>query len=208
MADTPIDTRFLDALASAEPTPGGGSASALAGAIAAGLVSMVCNLTRDPARFPDVHAEMERTLAASEALRARLMELVAQDMAAYGSFAQAQRLPRGTAEEKSERNRTMQSALKQCLLVPMSIVEACREVLWLCPDLVAKGNPNAVSDVGVGAVLAEAALRGAAMQVQVNMAWLKKDAAFVESARQRLAATVDGTAEMKEKVVRMVEETL
>ena len=204
---TPIDTRFLDALASAEPTPGGGSAAAVAGAIAAGLVSMVCQLTRGQKRFAAVEADIERILEASENLRAELTRLAEQDMAAYGGFAEAQRLPRATEDQRRERTERMQKALRQCTLVPLDIAANCRELLWLCPEVVEKGNPAAITDGGVAALLAEAALRGAALQVLVNLAWLR-DADFIAAQRQRLAAVLEGTSAMKESVVAAVESAL
>lgn len=207
MSNTPIDTRFLDALAGPEPTPGGGSAASLAGAIAAGLVSMVCNLTRGQKRFEAVRADVERCLVESEELRARLTSLTEEDMAAYSGFAEAQRLPRASDEEKQRRSRAMQEALRQCTLVPLRTAQACREVLWLCPEVREKGNPAAVSDVGVAALLAEAALRGAALQVLVNLSWLKDDQ-FIALQRQHLDAVLRDTAETKERVVAAVERAL
>ncbi|MHB0877911.1 MAG: cyclodeaminase/cyclohydrolase family protein [Anaerolineae bacterium] len=205
--DTIVDTQFLDALATSDPTPGGGSASAYAGALAAGLVSMVCRLTVGQKRFAAVQADMETLLQRSEALRASLTSLTEADMAAYSLFAQAQRLPRSGEAEKEERNRQMQAALRQCTLVPQRIAAACRELLLLCPDVVAKGNPAAISDGAVAALLAEAALRGAALQVVVNLAWLK-DPAFVSEQRLLLAAVAEGVSDLKEGVVADVERAL
>lgn len=202
-----IDTRFLDALASAEPTPGGGSAAAMAGAIAAGLASMVCQLTRGQRRFSGVEADIERILGASEDLRAGLTELAEEDMAAYGRFAEAQHLPRATEDQRRERTAKMQEALRECTLVPLRIASSCRELLWLCPELVEKGNPAAVTDAGVAALLAEAALRGAALQVLVNLAWLRDDS-FIRAQRQSLAAATAGVSEMRERVVTAVEAML
>ena len=202
-----IDTRFLDALASSEPTPGGGSAAALAGAIAAGLVSMVCQLTLGQARFAAVEEEIRQVLSRSEELRMRLTMLAEEDMAVYGAFAQAQRMPRRTEEERKQRAERMRAALVECTLVPMRVAEACRELLSLCPLVVEKGNPAAVTDVGVAALLAEAALRGAGLQVLVNLKWLK-DPAFVAEQMGRLQSIQEGTAQLKEDVVAAVEGVL
>jgi len=201
-----IDEHFLDALASAEPVPGGGSAAAVAGAIAAGLASMVARLTLSP-RYEQVRGAIETTLAASEDLRRRLASLARQDMSAYMSFSRAQRLPRASEEERRLRTTRMQEALRECTLVPLQIAAACREVLQLCPMLVEKGNPAAITDVGVAALLAEAALRGAGLQVEVNLAWLK-DEAFIAEQRQRLAAILAGTAELKEQIAAQVQAAL
>lgn len=199
-AGTLVDTAFLDALASASPTPGGGSTAAYAGALAAGLVSMVCRLTLGQPRFAAVEAQMAQLLERSEGLRAGLTELVQADMAAYSGFAATQRLPRSTEAEKQERRALMQEALRGCTLAPQQIAANCRQVLLLCPEVVAMGNPAAVSDAAVAALLAEAALRAAALQVEVNLAWLK-DAAFVAEQRRQLADVLAGTADVKERVM-------
>ncbi|NPV09504.1 MAG: cyclodeaminase/cyclohydrolase family protein [Anaerolineae bacterium] len=202
-----IDTRFIDALATSEPTPGGGSAAAMAGAIGAGLLSMVCNLTVGQERFAAVEEEIRAVLEESESLRLRLVDLAERDMAAYRSFVEAQRLPRKSPEERRERTGRMQEALKACTLVPLEIAEACRRLLDLSPVVAEKGNPSAVTDVGVGALLAEAAMRGAGLQVMVNLAWLK-DEAFIQEQRRRVQEVQAGSAELKERVVAMVEGAL
>ena len=207
MRETLIDTRFLDALASSEPTPGGGSAAAVAGAVAAGLVSMVCNLTVGQERYAAVEEDVKGLLQVSEELRVRLVRLAEEDMAAYGSFARAQRMPRSSPEERSKRTQQMQEALRQCTLVPLEIAEACRRILELTPETAEKGNPHAITDVGVAAVLAEAAMRGALLQVKVNLRWLK-DEEFIAEQQQRVPAVTDGAAELKERVVEMVEAAL
>ena len=125
----------------------------------------------------------------------------------YGGFAKAQRLPRATEDQRRERTERMQEALRQCTLVPLDIAASCRELLWLCPEVVEKGNPAAITDGGVAALLAEAALRGAALQVLANLAWLK-DADFIAAQRQCLAAVLEGTSAMKESVVAAVESAL
>ncbi|MGI6207219.1 MAG: cyclodeaminase/cyclohydrolase family protein [Anaerolineae bacterium] len=204
MASGLIDTRFIDALATSEPTPGGGSAAAMAGAIAAGLLSMVCNLTVGQEKFAAVHEDLAAVLQETEALRHRLVDLAEQDMAAYRSFVGAQRLPRKSDEERRERTRCMQDALRTCTLVPLQIAEACRRLLDLSPEVALKGNPTAVTDVGVGALLAEACMRGAGLQVMVNLAWLK-DETFIEEQRRRLEEVQAGSAELKERVMDMVE---
>ncbi len=203
MATDTIDTRFLDALASAEPTPGGGSASAVAGAIAAGLLSMVGNLTVGRERFAAVEEEMASVLAETERLRTLLVKLAGEDMAAYGSFSAAMKMPRGSAGERAERTEHMQTALRACTLAPLRIAEACRRLLDFSPTVAEKGNPSAASDAVVAALLAEAAMRGAGLQVLVNLEWLK-DADFIAEQRARLTELEKGAAELKEAVVAMV----
>ncbi len=207
MASGLIDTRFLDALATSEPTPGGGSAAAMAAAIAAGLLSMVCNLTVGQEKFADVEEEVRAVLAESEHIRHHLIELAEQDMAAYGSFVKAQRMPRGLPEERRERTICMQAALRECTSVPLEIARASRRLLELSPTVAEKGNASAVTDVGVAAVLAEACARGAGLQVRVNLAWLK-DADYVAEQATALEGVLSGLEPVKERTLAVVDKVM
>lgn len=204
MASGLIDTRFIDALATSEPTPGGGSAAAMAAAIAAGLLSMVCNLTVGQEKFADVEAELRAVLEESESIRHDLIDLAEQDMAAYRSFVDAQRMPRGGPEERRERTACMQGALRECTSVPLEIARASRRLLELSPTVAEKGNPSAVTDVGVAAVLAEACARGAGLQVRVNLAWLK-DADFASEQAAALAEVLADLEPLKEQALATVD---
>lgn len=202
-----IDTRFVDALATSDPTPGGGSASAMAAAIAAGLLSMVCSLTVGQEKFADVQESISATLAETEALRHSFIALAEKDMAAYGSFVVAQRLPRGTAEQRTLRTREMQAALRECTLVPLRIAQACRRLLELAPIVARDGNPSAVTDVGVGVALAAACLEGSALQVRANLGWVK-DEDFRATQAVALEAVLFGLANLKQAGMDEVERVL
>src|ERR687896_2503799 len=104
---------FLDGLASKEPTPGGGSAAALAGALGAGLVSMVCQFTVGREKYAEVEEDMQRVLARSEELRAELQAAVDADIAAYGSYSRASGMPRESDDEKRARDEALQGALRE-----------------------------------------------------------------------------------------------
>jgi formiminotetrahydrofolate cyclodeaminase len=129
------------------------------------------------------------------------------DVAAYNRVAAAMKLPRTTEAEKAARAAELQAALKGATEVPLEIVEACTEVLKLTPVVTEQGNVNAVSDAGAAALLAEAALRVASLNVLINLG-LIKDAAYVERTRQRLHALMAGMSDLKERVVREVERRL
>ncbi|NLT41118.1 MAG: cyclodeaminase/cyclohydrolase family protein [Anaerolineae bacterium] len=204
MASGLIDTRFIDALATSEPTPGGGSAAAMAGTIAAGLLSMVCNLTVGQEKFASVEADVTEVLRETEAIRHHLVDLAEQDMAAYRSFVEAQRLPRTSAEERRVRTASMQAALRDCTSVPLRIAQRCRRLLDLSPAVAEKGNPNAVTDVGVGALLADASMRGAGLQVRVNLAWLK-DAEFAAAQSAELDETLAGGEQVMAQALAIVD---
>ena len=109
---------FLTELASAAPTPGGGGAAAISGAMGAALVSMVCNLTIGKKKYVEVEAELKDVLARSEGLRAGLTGMIAQDVAAFDAVMGAYGLPKGTDEEKDARNTAIQAALKEACDVP------------------------------------------------------------------------------------------
>ena len=191
MIDRPLHavpvSEYLDRLAAGDPTPGGGSAAALAGALAAALVSMVCNLTAGREKFAEVEAEVVAIRVEAEQVRRRLTDAVQTDADVYGAVMAAYRLPRDTAEEQARRSEARQVALHEAARVPIEIAEACADVLELCDRAAGKTNPNAASDVAVSAFLAGAALEGAIANVQINLPLLKDDA-YADELRARVAA--------------------
>ena len=187
--DVPV-SEYLDRLAAGDPTPGGGSAAALAGALSAALVSMVCNLTAGREKFADVEAEVVAIRAEAEAVRRRLTEAVQTDSEVYGAVMTAYRMPRETPEEEARRTVARQAALHEAARVPIEIAEACADVIRLCDRAAGKTNPNAASDIAVSAFLASAALEGAVANVQINLPLLK-DQAYTDQLRARVAAVRD-----------------
>jgi formiminotetrahydrofolate cyclodeaminase len=179
--------QFLDGLASKAPTPGGGSAAAIMGAMGAALVGMVCNLTLGKAQYAAVDAEMQALLDEAEALRARLAGMVQADVEAFDRVMAAYRLPKDNEADKQARSAAIQDALKAATDVPLECARACGDVVRLSRVAAEKGNVNAVSDAGVAVVAGFAALRSAALNVYVNTGSIR-DEAFVAS---RLAA-LDG----------------
>lgn len=167
---------YLDRLAAKQPAPGGGSAAALVGALAAALESMVANFTVGKQAYREVEEEVRALLERSEGLRAELSKLVQADMDVYSKVSSAYGLPRGTAVQKAARSEAIQAALKVAAQVPYKVVLACDKVLSLCPELAAKGSSNLISDVGVAVVFAEAALQAAYLNVEINLAGIKDDA--------------------------------
>jgi formiminotetrahydrofolate cyclodeaminase len=160
---------LLDRFASSDPTPGGGSAAALAGALGAGLVSMVCGMEK--ARTGD-EAERERLRAAGSAARAageRLRALVDEDTAAYDAVMAAYKLPRATEEDKARRKQAIGAAMAHATEVPRRTAAACLEVLGAAVVAAADGNPNALSDARTGGALAWAGLLGAVENVRINL---------------------------------------
>ena len=191
MTDRPLHavpvSEYLDRLASGNPTPGGGSAAALAGALSAALVGMVCNLTAGREKFADVEDEVVALRAEAEVVRRRLTDAVQTDADVYGAVMTAYRLPRATPEEQARRTEARQRALHEAARVPIEIAEACAEVIGLCDRAAGKTNPNAASDITVAAFLAGAALEGAVANVQINLPLLE-DEAYTDELRARVAA--------------------
>ena len=191
---------FLEILGSSSPTPGGGAAAALAGAMGAALVEMTANLTIGRPKFAAVDAEARAIGAAAAVLRRQLAEHVDGDARAYDGVMAAYRLPRATDEEKAARVAAIQAALVGAAEEPLAAARACAAVLPLAERAAPILNPQVVSDVRVGAVLAHAGLEGAAENVDVNLAMMTDDAT-----RLRLAADLSAVrfgAENRLHVVR------
>ena len=198
LTEKPV-TNFLDELASNAPAPGGGSVAAVSGALGAALVSMVCNLTLGKKAYADVQDEINDLLVESEALRQELTDLLEEDVKAYTGYSKAAKMPRGTEEEKAERQVVMQAALKVATDVPLAIAEAAVKVMDLCMPAAEKGNKWAVSDAGVAVLMAEAALLSAALNVLINLGSLK-DEEFVADRRAKLDSLLEGKGIMRDEI--------
>lgn len=196
-------TGFMDALASATPAPGGGSAAALAGTMGAALVSMVCNLTLGKKKYADVQQDIAALLEQSEILRLKLMSLLQADVQAYTEVSTAYKLPRDTEEQKAARSEAIQQALKTATEVPLQIVEACSQVLDLCAPAAEKGNIAAVSDAGVAALMAEAGLRSGALNVLINIHSIQ-DQTFASEMNARLDSLLQGRPALKDRIYEQV----
>ncbi len=164
---------FLDLLASDAPAPGGGSAAAAAGAMGAALVSMVCNLTVGKEKFAEVEDQMQEILGRTETLRARLVAMIQEDVEAFEAVMSAYRMPKETPEEKSARSAAIQAGSKKATLAPLRTARACAEVIGLSKSAAEMGNPNVASDAGVAVLCAQAGLKGAALNVLINLGSIK-----------------------------------
>lgn len=191
---------YLAALASKAPVPGGGSATALAGALGAALVAMVANLTTGRAKYAAVEGEMQAMRRAAEAARAELTALMEDDERAYAAFAATLALPRGSESERRTRARARQEALRGAATPPLAMARVSRRVLDLARTAAELGNPYLASDAGVAALLAEAALQASAINVRVNLAQIN-DEAFVAQTETALEQLLQGAAQAKEEIV-------
>jgi methenyltetrahydrofolate cyclohydrolase len=200
-------SEFLDALASKDAVPGGGSGAALGGALGAALVSMVCHLTIGKKGYEASWEPLTDVLERAEALRSGITELLEADTQAYAKVMEAYRMPRGTDEAKAEREEAMQAALRHAAEVPLEIAESCSQVVDLALPAAEMGNRWAVSDAGVGALLAEAAMHAALLNVEINLASID-DSAYVQTIRERIAAMTWECTHIKDRVQGIVAEAI
>jgi methenyltetrahydrofolate cyclohydrolase len=173
---------LLDAFASNDPVPGGGSAAALAGALGVSLLLMVAGMTRTKSGAPEETADLAAAAARLRPLRDRLVGLVDSDSEAYAAVATAFKLPKSTDEDKTARKAAIQTATKQATEVPLETMRACRDAVRHAVIVARCGNRNATSDVGVALELLVAGTRGAGLNVDINLGGLA-DEAYVERAR-------------------------
>jgi len=202
IAEQPLN-QFLDDLASAAPTPGGGSAAAIMGAMGAALTSMVCNLTIGKKGYEQFDAPMQQALDQAEALRTRLTTMISEDVQAFETLMAAYQLPRASDEDKRRRGEAIQAGLKLATDVPLSCAVACAELIDLTQRIAMMGNKAVISDAGVAVLAAHAALRSAALNVDINVPSIK-DAEFVQSRRARLIELLRRSAAVSEETIRAV----
>ncbi len=172
--------QYCELLGSSEPAPGGGSTAALSGALAASLTMMVVNLSVGKKSFEaldenskaDVLKEFNNVIA----LREELYSLVDEDTKAFNLFMEAMKLPKETEEEKIQRDKKLQEASVHALDIPLLTMEKCLSLLKNQKNIALYGNKNAVSDVGVGCLLALSGLEGALLNVNINLPGIKDEA--------------------------------
>lgn len=180
--------RLVERLATSDPVPGGGSAAALAGAMGAALLGMVVELTTGRPAGKDHERALADIAAGASALRDELLTLAELDAAAYDAVIRARRLPRETEPQQAARDVQVAAATREATRVPLATARAAGAVLGLAETLAPIGNRNAISDVGVAALLAVTALRGAALNVQINLPFLASGEPLRRQAAAEIAA--------------------
>ena len=198
---------FLTALASSAPAPGGGGGAAMAGALAAALASMVCNLTIGKEKFAAQECEVKALLQEAEQVRQDLLELVEDDAAVFNSFMACYKLPKTTDAEKAARTAAIRKAAKQAAEVPLAIAKASYKVLQLAHRLVIIGNPGVITDGACSALLARAALRCAEYNVRINLG-LTKDEAYNEQVAAELNKLLKTAEELEEQALAATDKAL
>ena len=187
-------TEFVEVLSSKAPVPGGGGASALVGAVGTALGNMV-----GKKKYADVEEEMWELKKKCDQLQKDFLHLIERDAEVFEPLSKAYGMPRETEEEKAEKARVMEAALKEACSVPMEIMEKCCEAIELIVEFGAKGSRLAISDAGVGAAFCKAALKGASLNVYINTKSMT-DRAYAEELNKKADA-------MLEKYTKIADET-
>jgi len=191
------------ALASEAPTPGGGAAAALAGAMGASLAEMVAALTLSKEKYAASHEAVRPICESARRSRETFLRLAEEDSDAYDAVVAARRRPKGTEEEREARAREMASANRLAAEVPLRTAREAVELLSALPELAAKGNPNAASDAGAAALLLEAAAQAALVNVAINLSGAE-DPAFAGRMQQESAALGRDAERLRSEVLAAV----
>lgn len=184
---------FLAVLSSKAPVPGGGGASALAGALGNALGQMVANLTIGKKKYAEVEEEIKGLLETMEGLQAEFIRLADRDAEVFAPLAQCYSMPSGTEEEKKKKARVMEARLLDASYVPLDIMKRAVEMLDILEMLAQKGSRLAVSDVGVGVQFIRTALLGAVMNVYINTKAMKNREKAEEINQEAEALVAEGT---------------
>jgi len=195
--------QYLNDAASSKPAPGGGSVSALAGALGTAMGSMAANFTVGKKKFADVEPRVKELLASLAKEQAALLQLMDEDVTAYSTVSKAYGMSRETDDQKKERRAAIQKALVVAMDVPLRIIRSCSSVFAVLSELVDIANPNLISDVGVSAILAQAALEGGKLNVEINIASLK-DQDLVSITRTEIDTASSDAARQHDEILQKV----
>lgn len=201
-----IDAYVTDA-ASDKPTPGGGSIAALAGALGSCMASMAAHFTAGKKKFAEVEDEIMAILDAIKPLREELLCCMEEDALAFATIGKAYSLPKETDEEKAFRAAEIQNSLGAAMTVPLRVMEAAVAGLRQLPQLAEIGNPNLVSDTGVAAILLEASVRAAFLNVRINAVSIK-DQNLVEEATRKTESIMRDAATLLAETMELVNQKI
>lgn len=190
---------FVEQVASDSPAPGGGSVAALMAAGGAALLAMVAKLTVGKKKYQEHDALMREVSQKADGLARRLSELVDEDTEAFNKVSAVFSMPKQTDDEKKARTRAMQEALKAAAEVPMTVMETCLESLELAESALGKSNASAASDLGVAALGLLAGIKGAWLNVKINVSGIK-DEAYAKGMAEKGGALVSRAEALSAKV--------
>lgn len=172
--DAPL-RKYIEDASSGTPTPGGGSVAALVGALGTAMASMASSFTIGNEKFKNVEPEVRMILGKCNEGREELLNMMNEDVKCYSCVTEAYSLPKSTDNEKKERTEAIQEALKKAVDIPLKVLHSCLKVLEEIRRLADITNPNLISDVGVAALLTNAALLGGKLNVDINIASIKDE---------------------------------
>ncbi len=198
---------FIDNTAKGTPTPGGGSVAALVGSLGAALLCMVGNFTVGKPKYKSVEKDVKEILAEADKLKESLFVLIREDMEAYEKFSRASQMPKDTPLMREKRKQVLQKTLKEAAEVPWRISQASLQVIELAEKLLPKGNPNLITDVGVGVLLAEAALKSAVLNVKINLSFIK-DEEYKNRRSKALEDILSRASQIKDGVLKAIQEEM
>ena len=193
--------RFLEKLGSAAPTPGGGSASALAGAVSASLILMTAGLSLKKGKLKE--KEIREIKKEVLAIQKRLFRAIEEDAKSYKTVLRAFRLPKNTEKERLVRTKAIQKAYQKATVTPQLVCQQSMRLLEYSHVLIKKGNPNAVSDAGVAAFLADAAIKGGSINICINLSPIRG-----KSFRKKMGLLVGTLEKRRNRLMVKVEKAL
>ncbi len=199
--------QFIMLLASKEPAPGGGSASALLGAVGSALSSMVINLTIGKEKFKEYETILQEMLKELEGLQNEFLSLIEEDTTAFNKVSRAYKMPKETEEQKEIRREALEKALKDASLVPLSIMGRGLAVLKLLEKCIGNTNPNIISDIGVSVLCLKSAIQGSWLNVLINVKYIK-DENFTKETMERAKNILSEGVRIADHLYNKVEESL
>ncbi|NNJ12527.1 cyclodeaminase/cyclohydrolase family protein [Chloroflexales bacterium ZM16-3] len=197
-----LDT-FLGLLASSSPTPGGGSVAGISGAMASGLISMVCALTIGKKQFADIEDEVRGIQDRAEGLRRELQALAQEDVEVFGRLSAAYKLPRTAEADAASRRAAIQQVTRIAAEVPLRTALAAAALIPLCTSLSSRCSRLVVSDIGVAALLARATVQSAILNIEINLSGLE-DQIFVRETRAQIADLAIGLGDETDGILAIV----
>lgn len=192
----------MEAIAGCSPAPGGGTAAALAGVMAASLVEMVANLTLGRKKYAAVQEEMSALAREARELRGALSELAAEDARAYEEVMDAYKLPKESPAEQATREAAVEKALHRAASVPLRTAEAALAVMEKAEIMALRGNRNALTDAGVATLLGSAAVKGALLNVKVNLHTLTAQPEWAKAMGEQCVSLATREQELSERAQR------
>jgi formiminotetrahydrofolate cyclodeaminase len=198
---------LMQKLSSSDPTPGGGSAAALAAWQGASLIIMFCGLSLGKEKFKHYETVLQKADKEARTLAEQLKKAVDEDTEAFDQVMKAFRLPKDTEQEKSKRKAAIQKAMRLAAEVPLTVSKNCLSLLKICQEIVDKGNPNSITDLGVGCLLAHSAMEGAILNVKINLSAIK-DEDYVKKIAQQISPLKENGEKIKAEVTKKVEKLI